>query len=184
MQVVGFNPLDEEERDEFSQHFVQPKYTRALRNETLLTASVYYNGADGWFRLWDVPAVKANLLQYGIDQAFVGSMVTASKSFDRLSATVGVHYNDFRGDHTLDIHGYRIYENTGYKQTANAFGKLEYRLDDWLLFGDLQLRWADFSYKGDIDLARWPGHSGPQDRSAALRFTPAERLRLSRSGAT
>ena len=147
-----FNPLDEEERDNFRQNFAQLKYTRALRNDTLLTASLYYNGADGWFRLWDVPAVKANLLQYGIDQAFVGSMVTASKSFDRLSATVGVHYNDFRGDHTLDIHGYRIYENTGYKQTANAFGKLEYRLDDWLLFGDLQLRWADFSYKGDIDL--------------------------------
>jgi iron complex outermembrane receptor protein len=152
-----FNPLDEEERDNFRQNFAQLKYTRALRNDTLLTASLYYNGADGWFRLWDVPAVKANLLQYGIDQAFVGSMVTASKSFDRLSATVGVHYNDFRGDHTLDIHGYRIYENTGYKQTANAFGKLEYRLGDWLLFGDLQLRWAEFSYKGDVDLgsAAW-----------------------------
>ena len=147
-----FNPLDEEERDNFRQNFAQLKYTRALRNDTLLTASLYYNGADGWFRLWDVPVVKANLLQYGIDQAFVGSMVTASKSFDRLSATLGVHYNDFRGDHTLDIHGYRIYENTGYKQTANAFSKLEYRLGDWLLFGDLQLRWAEFSYKGDIDL--------------------------------
>jgi iron complex outermembrane receptor protein len=147
-----FNPLDEEERDNFRQNFAQLKYTRALRNDTLLTASLYYNGANGWFRLWDVPAVKRNLLQYGIDQAFVGSMVTASKSFDRLSATVGGHFNDFRGDHTLDIHGDRIYENTGFKQTANAFGKLEYRLGDWLLFGDLQLRWADFSYEGDIDL--------------------------------
>ena len=121
-------------------------------NDTLLTASLYYNGADGWFRLWDVPELKHNLLQFGIDQSFIGTMVTASKSYDRLSTTFGAHFNDFSGDHTLDIDGSRVYENTGYKQTANAFGKAEYRLGCWLLFGDLQLRWAEFSYKGDIDL--------------------------------
>ncbi|MGB5296496.1 MAG: TonB-dependent receptor plug domain-containing protein, partial [Thermoanaerobaculia bacterium] len=147
-----FNPLDEEERDNFGQNFAQLKYTRALRNDTLLTAALYYNGADGWFRLWDDPLAKNELLQFGIDQSFIGTMVTASKSFDRLSATLGAHFNDFSGDHTLDTEGTRIYENTGYKQTANAFGKAEYRLGDWLLFGDLQLRWAEFSYKGDIDL--------------------------------
>ena len=98
------------------------------------------------------PEAKNELLQFGIDQAFIGTMVTASKSFDSLSATLGAHFNDFSGDHTLDTEGTRIYENTGYKQTANAFGKAEYRLGDWLLFGDLQLRWAEFSYKGDIDL--------------------------------
>ena len=147
-----FNPLDEEERDNFGQNFAQLKYTRALRNDTLLTASLYYNGADGWFRLWDDPQAKNELLQFGIDQSFIGTMVTASKSFDHLSATLGAHFNDFSGDHTLDSEATRIYENTGYKQTANAFGKAEYRLGDWLLFGDLQLRWAEFSYKGDIDL--------------------------------
>ena len=147
-----FNPLDEVERDNFRQNFAQLQYIRALRNDTLLTASLYYNGADGWFRLWDVPAVQRNLLEFGIDQAFVGSMVTASKSFEHLSATLGAHFNDFSGDHNLDIHGNRVYQNTGFKQTANAFGKLEYRLGEWLLFGDLQLRWATFSYEGDIDL--------------------------------
>ena len=147
-----FNPLDEEERDNFGQNFAQLKYTRALRNDTLLTAALYYNGADGWFRLWDDPQAKNELLQFGIDQSFIGTMVTAGKSFDRLSATLGAHFNDFSGDHTLDTEGTRIYENTGYKQTANAFGKAKYRLGDWLLFGDLQLRWAEFWYKGDIDL--------------------------------
>ncbi len=147
-----FNPLDEEERDNFRQNFAQLKYTHALRIDTLLTASFYYNGADGWFRLWDDPEAKNELHQFGIDQAFIGSMVTASKSLDQFSATVGAHFNDFSGDHTLDTEGGRIYENTGDKQTANVFGKLEYRLGAWLLFGDLQLRWAEFSYKGDVDL--------------------------------
>ncbi|MGB6362610.1 MAG: TonB-dependent receptor plug domain-containing protein [Thermoanaerobaculia bacterium] len=147
-----FNPLDEEERDDFGQNFAQLQYTRAFGDDTLLTASLYYNGADGWFRLWDDPETKTELLQFGIDQAFVGSMVTVSKSSDRLSTTLGVHYNDFAGDHSLDAEESRIYDNTGFKQTANAFAKIEYRLGHWLLFGDLQLRWAEFSYDGDIDL--------------------------------
>jgi len=147
-----FNPLDKEEHDDFGQNFAQFQYTRAFGDDTLLTASLYYNGADGWFRLWDDPETKTELLQFGIDQAFVGSMVTVSKSTDRLSTTLGVHYNDFSGDHTLDTTESQIYENTGFKQTANAFGKIEYRLGHWLLFGDLQLRWAEFSYDGDVDL--------------------------------
>ena len=147
-----FNPLDEEERDDFGQDFAQLKFTRALGGDTILTASLYYNGADGFFHLWDDSVAQNEMLDFGIDQAFVGSMVTATKSTDRLTATVGVHYNDFSGDHTLDIEGDRIYKNTGFKSTANAFGKIEYELGSWLLFGDLQLRWADFSYEGDVDL--------------------------------
>ena len=147
-----FNPLDEEERDSFGQNFAQLKYSYALRENTLLTASLYYNGADGWFRLWDDPAAQNELLQFGIDQGFVGSMVTLTRSTDRVAATFGVHYNDFSGDHTLDIEDEQIYKNTGFKKTANTFAKAEYEIGRWLLFGDLQLRWAEFSYEGDIDL--------------------------------
>jgi len=147
-----FNPMDEAERDNFRQTFAQLQYTRALGDQTALTASLYYNGADGWFHLWDDPAARNDLLDFGIDQYFVGSMVSVSRETDRLSTTLGVHYNDFRGGHTLDIKDSQIYENTGFKKTANAFVKAEYRLGPWLLFGDLHLRWAEFSYRGDIDL--------------------------------
>ena len=148
-----FNPLTEEDRDNFGQDFAQLKYMRDLGGETLLTASFYYNGADGWFQLWDDPVAQNDLLRFGIDQGFFGSMVTLSTSVDNLSATVGVHYNDFSGDHFLDSDaGGRVYKNTGFKETANAFGKLEYRLGQTILFGDLHWRWAGFSYEGDIDL--------------------------------
>ena len=147
-----FNPLDVEERDNFGQDFAQLRYTRVVGSDTLLSASVYYNGAAGWFRVWDDPVAQNDLLQFGIDQAFVGSMFTAVHTTGRLSTTVGLHYNDFSGDHTLDIGGTRAYFNTGDKQTANAFAKFEYGLDRWLLYGDLQLRWARFAYDGDIDL--------------------------------
>lgn len=146
-----FNPLDAAERDNFGQDFAQLRYMTTVGDNTLLTGSLYYNGANGWFRLWDDPA-QSNLLEFGINQGFWGGMVTASRSGERVSATVGIHYNDFSGDHFLDIGDSRIYDNTGSKKTANAFAKLEVRFDRWLLFGDLQLRGAEFAYHGDIDL--------------------------------
>ncbi|MGH9461892.1 MAG: TonB-dependent receptor [Vicinamibacteria bacterium] len=148
-----FNPLTEEDRDEFGQDFAQLKYSRELAGDKLLTASVYYNGAQGWFQLWDDPVAQNDLLRFGIDQGFLGSMVTLSTGGENLSATFGVHYNDFSGDHFLDTDANgRVYENTGFKETANAFAKAEYRLGSTLLFGDLHFRWAQFSYQGDIDL--------------------------------
>ena len=147
-----FNPLDEAERDDFGQDLVQLKLVRATGDHGLLTASVYYNGADGFFLLWDDPVAHNDLLEFGIDQHFWGSMVTYSGGNGRLWSTVGVHYNDFSGDHTLDVGPDRLYRNTGLKQTANGFAKAELRLGDTLLFGDLGLRWARFSYEGSIDL--------------------------------
>jgi iron complex outermembrane receptor protein len=146
-----FNPLDEEERDDFGQSFAQLRYLRDVGNDWLLTASAYYNGADGWFRLWDSPA-QNDLLEFGIDQGFWGTMVTASRQAGALRSSFGAHYNDFSGDHTLDIGSDRIYRNTGFKKTASAFAKAEYATGDWLLFGDLNLRWAEFRYEGDVDL--------------------------------
>ena len=148
-----FNPLTAEDRDNFGQDFAQLKYLREFGSETVLTASLYYNGADGWFQLWDDPALQTELLRFGIDQGFLGSMVTISTRADNLSATFGVHYNDFSGDHFLDTDtSGQVYLNTGFKKTANAFSKLEYQLGQTTLFGDLHWRWAGFSYKGDVNI--------------------------------
>lgn len=146
------NPLDEAERDSFDQDFAQLQYTLAVDDETTLAASLYANRADGEFLLWDDPVAQTELLSFGIDQSFVGAMATLSRTSGRLETTVGVHGNDFSGDHTLDTGSGRAYLNTGFKQQANAFVKLGYDLDRWYLFGDLQVRWAEFEYEGDVDL--------------------------------
>jgi iron complex outermembrane receptor protein len=147
-----FNPLTDQDRDNFDQGLAQLQYSRVLGKSTVLNASVYYNGADGYFQLWDDPEARNDLLRFGIDQYFVGSMVSATWDTGRLTATLGAHFNDFRGEHTLEIDDRQIYLNTGNKQTANAFGKAEYKFGKWLVYGDVQLRWAEFSYEGEIDL--------------------------------
>ncbi len=151
-----FNPLDEAERDRFGQDFAQLRYTRALGEDRTLTASLYYNGAQGWFRLWDdreaAPPAQNDLLDFSIDGHFIGSMITLSKSGERLSTTWGIHHNDFRRDHFLDVEDVRQYRNTGFKRETNAFVKAGYDLGRWHLFGDAQVRHADFRYRGDVDL--------------------------------
>ena len=147
-----YNPLTEQDRDDFGQNFAQLQYTLAAGDRTTLVAQLYYNGADGVFRLWDDPVAQGALLDFGIEQYFIGAMATVLHTTDRLALSGGVHVNDFSGDHTLDIEGDRIYVNTGFKQTANAFAKAEYTLGPWILFADAQLRWAEFSYEGAVDL--------------------------------
>jgi len=147
-----FNPLQPEEKDHFGQDFAQLQYTREIGDQSLLVASVYYNGAKGHFDLWNDPVAKDELLKFGIDQYFVGSLVTLTKTTGRLDTTVGVQYDDFQGDHSLDAAAGRLYLNTGYKNRASAFVKSGLTLGRWLLYGDAQLRWAKFRYEGSLDL--------------------------------
>ena len=92
-----FNPMGEEERDDFGQDFVQLQYTLALDSTSTLVAQVYSNSADGVFHQWDDPYARNVFLDFGIDQQFVGGMVTVSRSTEQLRASAGVHYNDFSG---------------------------------------------------------------------------------------
>lgn len=147
-----FNPLAEEERDRFGQDFAQLRYTRALVGGKTLTASLYYNGAQGWFRLWDDSIARNDLFEFSIDGHFIGSMVTLSGQKGRLDWNSGLHHNDFRRDHFLHLESVQQYRNTGFKRETNAFVKVGWDLGRWYLFGDAQVRYADFRYRGDIDL--------------------------------
>lgn len=151
-QDPTFNPLADEERDRFGQDFAQLHYSRALADDKVLTASLYYNGAQGWFRLWDDPLARNDLLEFSIDGHFIGSMLTLSQQGERWSLGYGIHHNDFRRDHFLHIRNVQQYRNTGFKRESNAFFKASYDLGRWHLFGDAQVRHADFRYDGDIDL--------------------------------
>ncbi|MEE8523713.1 MAG: TonB-dependent receptor [Thermoanaerobaculia bacterium] len=151
-QNPRFNPLDAAETDRFGQDFAQLRYTRALGGDRTLAASIYYNGAQGIFRIWDDPVAQQNLLEFSIDGHTVGAMVHLSEQHERLSLSYGVHHNDFRRDHFLHVGEVEQYRNTGYKRETNAFLKAGYDLGRWHLFGDAQVRHADFRYRGDVEL--------------------------------
>jgi iron complex outermembrane receptor protein len=139
------NPMSPEDRDSFGYNLAQLQYLRSN-----MTASVFFQRGYGWYRLGGD--------QYGLDGLLIGTMVTFSSNHGPFSANYGVHLNEFRRDHTLDLAGVtRAYANYGTKSEANAFAKFSYDAPRLHLYSDAQLRTTDFHYHGDvaIDPIRW-----------------------------
>jgi iron complex outermembrane receptor protein len=143
------NPLRPEERDSFGYDLAQLQYLRPN-----MTASVYYQRGYGWYRLYDFGTDV--LAEYGLDGMLVGSILTYSRTYGNVTTNYGVHVNRFKRDHTRDdLSGTalgRRYANYGTKGEANAFAKVQYDASSWSLYGDAQIRHADFAYHGDVEL--------------------------------
>ena len=112
------NALAPEETDRFGQDFVQAQYTHLAGAATTLTAQTYYNGAQGWFRIWDAP--RESLQQYGIDGHFLGLVLGATHRAGRLALSWGAHANDFTRDHFMDVLGGRARTSTPASRTSTA----------------------------------------------------------------
>ena len=145
------NPLQPEERDSFGYDLANLQYLKSLSSGASLTASAYYQRGYGWYRLYDDSATRTDLRQYGLDGMLIGTMLTYSRTRGSLTTNYGVHVNRFRRDHTRDLVGAgRDYANYGVKDEANAFAKASVDRNAWHLYGDMQLRYTDFSYHGDV----------------------------------
>jgi iron complex outermembrane receptor protein len=169
------NSLAPEETDRFGQDFVQAQYTRLAGSATTLTAQAYYNGAQGWFRIWD--AGRENLQQYGIDGHFVGLVLGATHRRGRLSLNWGAHANDFTRDHFMDVvDGARAYFNTGLKNEYSSFLKASWAAGRVRPWADAQLRHARFEYRGTQPLGSvsWTFFNP----KAGVRFDASPRLGL------
>lgn len=156
-QDLRSNPMQPEETDSFGQQFLQLQGTRMLGADLTVSAQGYYNGAQGWFALWDDPVSKHALQKFAIDGSSIGGIVTVDARRGDLDLTWAVHGSTFARDHLLDVvrgaaAGARLYTNTGHKSEANTFVKVAYALPRWQLYADAQVRRARFRYAGAIDL--------------------------------
>ncbi len=149
-----FNPMQPEETDDFGQDLLYLLVARELSWRSELTAQVYYSGAQGSLELFDDPAAKVGLTEYGIDGEAIGALLTARAHGERWRLDAGLHGSRFARDHfAFAESGERRYTNVGAKDEASLFTKIDLDLSArWRLFGDLQLRRAEFRYRGSIGL--------------------------------
>jgi iron complex outermembrane recepter protein len=169
------NALAPEEKDRFGQDFVQAQYTHLAGASTTLMAQAYYNGAQGWFRIW--AGGRENLQQYGIDGHFVGLVLGATHRAGHLGLNWGAHANDFTRDHFMDVvGGSRAYVNTGRKNELNTFLKATWDAGRARLWADAQVRHARFEYRGDQPLGEvsWTFFNP----KAGVRFDPSPSVGL------
>lgn len=178
------NPLAPEETDAFGQDLFYLQVARPLGERAEIAAQVYYSGAQGALRLYDDPEARTGLAQYGIDGRSLGALVTARARGERYRLDAGLTGYDFARDHySFAEDGARRYVNTGRKRELAGFAKLAWDLDPrWTLFGDLQIRWAEFRYDGSVDLG--PVDWTFVDPKLGVRFAASERLDLWLSAGT
>lgn len=148
------NPMRPEEKDSFGYDLAQLQYIRALNTNSDMTASVYYQRGYGTYRLFDFGT--DDLREYGLDGLLLGTILTYSHRAGAFAWNTGLHVNRFQRDHTRDdvAAGTRDYANDGVKGEANAFAKLTWTAGRWHLYGDAQVRHADFAYHGDVAMPR------------------------------
>jgi len=181
-----FNPMQPEETDDFGQDLVYLQVARQLSDRAELAAQVYYSGAQGSLDLYDDPAAKVGLTEYGIDGETLGVLVTSSVRGDRWRVDAGLHGSSFSRDHfAFAEDGGHLYANAGDKDELSGFAKLDLELAPrWRLYADLQLRETTFRYRGSIDLpeVRW-GFVNPRlGVRYALRDGLSLRASIGRSG--
>lgn len=145
-------PLTDAEKDSFGYDLAQLQYIRPLGSDSDMTAAVYYQRGYGWYRLNDFGTTT--LRQYGLDGMLLGAMATHSRTWGGWTIHSGVHVNRFQREHTRDdvAADARDYANDGVKREANAFSKLSRDLGSLHLHADMQVRYTDFAYHGDINL--------------------------------
>jgi iron complex outermembrane recepter protein len=144
------NPLTPEEKDQFAYDLAQLQYVRPLGDDSDVTASVYYQRGYGWYRLNGATGLQ----QFGLDGRLLGALATHSRKWGGWTINSGLHINHFKRDHTRDdlAASTRDYANYGVKREANVFSKLTRDRGPLHLYADMQVRYSDFDYNGDVDI--------------------------------
>lgn len=139
------NPLGEDERDDFQQHFASASWTRALGEQAAIQATAYTIWASGDYDVRIAP----DLYNFQLASRVTGALATWSARAGALDLDFGAHTNTYHRDHALAIRPdleSLVYRNTGRKREESAFAKAALSLGAATIYGDLQVRRPHFEY--------------------------------------
>ena len=150
------NYVSANDTDDFGQSLLQLEYTHLISDNTSWISSLYYGGAGG-----DYPAgfndddgnfVQYNYPLYNNHYGFM-SYLNHSSLEDRLNINTGIHLYTFRRkDVESVIPNYTdpFYVDYARKDELSVFAKASYEWNNFLLFGDIQLRMVQLDLTPDI----------------------------------
>jgi len=142
------NPLQPTELDRFGEQLVSAAYTRSLSSTSSLSTTLYRISASGNY---DV-AIDPDLFNYHLDFVWYGLTSAWSWQGEGVRVNVGVNANRYARDHYAFVRPDLAdpqYFNTGHKGDVSGFAKVAYDVGRATLFGDVQMRRAQFRYVPD-----------------------------------
>lgn len=134
--------------DKYRESFATLSYTRLISTDVSAGITAYGFATRGFY---DYPSdAPGPALRYRSASRWSGVIAAAHAVKGRLTLDGGAHGMTYSKDHEFDDRPdlqYPGYSNTGFKTEASAFAKAGYSLGAATVFGDLQLRTAQFRYQ-------------------------------------
>ncbi|HEY7899437.1 MAG TPA: TonB-dependent receptor [Gemmatimonadaceae bacterium] len=143
------NPLSPRERDGFGERLLSLAYTRLLDANSSISTTLYRLSATG-----DYDVLLDSLETLHLDFVSYGVMSAWSYHHNGMKLDLGVNADTYARDHYAFMHpdlANALYFNTGHKQDQAGFAKLAYVAGRATLFGDVQVRHAEFMYTPDAN---------------------------------
>jgi iron complex outermembrane receptor protein len=136
-----------EEVDNFNQNFIAATWVNYSKSNIKFNTSIYGNNINGTYTSF---LDSATLGRFGLQSYQTGVMSNMIYTKNRFTLNTGLNYNYYQRRHRLSnnsLPDFLWYSNTGFKQDAIAFSKLNYNCNKWNFFGDLQYRFVKFQYQ-------------------------------------
>ena len=135
--------------DRFHQDLLSLAWTHAIAPSLSLATTAYGFDAGGWY---DVPGADglADAYHYRLHSRWGGIVTALDWTGEDATASLGVHVSRYAREHFLEQRpdlSERFYDNTGYKGEQSAFAKGSLTRGRLTVFGDAQLRAAQFRYR-------------------------------------
>lgn len=133
--------------DHYRESLATLNYTRVMSPSTSAGLTAYGFLTSGWY---DYPSgAPGPALRYRSASRWAGIIAAVHSTSGNLTVDGGAHAESYSKDHQFDDRPdlqYPGYSNTGLKTEASAFGKASLALGRSTIFGDLQVRTAEFRY--------------------------------------
>jgi iron complex outermembrane receptor protein len=146
-----------DEKDRFFQTFLQVFNQTKLSESSSLQSSIHYTHLNGNydFNFNNFIGLPENgeIYNYAFNSNFLGFYTNFQNKFKNGKIVAGINGNVYSRNHTgSELSLGELYRNTGYKNDVSTFVQAEFKAGKWFFSGDVQYRFADFRYKGDLSM--------------------------------
>lgn len=141
------NYLRSDERDQFTQHYVQAQYVHSFNERLDISATGFYSHIDGNYDIF-----VGDMLNLALRSHFAGGFMHVNYESKVVNLTVGAQGNYFQRSHEMSVKPFidtLLYSNLGKKAEGSAFAKLRIDAGIASIYADVQGRYARFGYRPD-----------------------------------
>lgn len=155
------NGCSDTEIDHYIQNINKLQYQGFLGDKSVITASLYYNYANGYYtfdtdnymrRVYDPMWATSNeIVRYDQQFHYIGGNAAAKFYLNPFVVTTGINASTFNRRHigSNNIQEEILWDNTGYKNDISIFVKGTYNYRRISVGANIQYRHANFAYQGD-----------------------------------